>query len=97
MSKNDLHIDVLGTELTITTDETQEYLDMLLQKYRRTIDNVQCITGLKDPLKTAILTGFLLCDDLEKAGESRAGQSSNEEAEKITLGMISSLDEIVEE
>ena len=68
MPKSDLHIDILGTELTISTDEDQDYLDALLSKYRQTIENVKLKTGLKDPLKIAVLTGFLLCDDLEKAG-----------------------------
>ena len=97
MAKSDLRIDILGTVFTISTDEDPEYLNMLLDKYRRTIENVQRVSGLKDPLKTAILTGFLLCDDLEKAGggESPAQSSGEEggEAEKLTLGMISRLDE----
>ena len=68
MSKGEVRIDILGTELSISTDEEQEYLDKLLTKYRKTIENVQQKTGLKDPLRVAILTGFLLCDDLEKSG-----------------------------
>lgn len=95
MPKSDLHIDVFGTDLTISTDEEPEYLDVLLKKYRSTIENVQRITGLKDPLKTAILTGFLLCDDLEKAGKLKPGQNLSEEAEQLTLGMISRLDDII--
>ena len=102
MAKSDLRIDVLGTSFSITTDEEPEYLKKLLDKYRRTIENVQRISGLKDPLKTAVLTGFLLCDDLEKAGIAapgeKTGQSLNgekKEAEILTLGMISRLDELV--
>jgi len=109
MAKSDLSIDILGTVITISTDEDPEYLNMLLDKYKRTIENVQRISGLKDPLKLAVLTGFLLCDDLEKAvtGGRKTEQSSAErssgtenllseetgEAEKLTLGMISRLDE----
>lgn len=113
MLKNDLRIDILGTSLTISADEKPEYLNMLLEKYRRTIENVQRISGLEDPLKTAILTGFLLCDDLEKAGaiieeelgsggETRPAphgteeaESNSGEAEKLTMGMISRLEELV--
>jgi mannose-6-phosphate isomerase len=100
MAKNDLRIDVLGTEVKIAADEEPEYLEMLLNKFRRAIENVQRITGLEDPLKTAVLTGFLLCDDLEKAGSVKAGQNLKEEpgeAEQLTLGMISRLEEIMPE
>ena len=97
MSKSDIRIDVLGTVFTISTDEDPAYLRMLLDKYRRTIENVQQVSGLKDPLKTAVLTGFLLCDDLEKAGISGGGEKSDAsgEAELLTLGMISRLSEVV--
>jgi mannose-6-phosphate isomerase len=93
MSKSDLVIDILGTEITITTDEEPEYLDTLLDKYRQTIENVRSLSGLKDPLKVAVLTGFLLCDDLEKAGNGEAKNKMAGEAEKLTMGIISRLDE----
>jgi len=97
MAKSDLLIEILGTNFSISAEETPEYLNKLLDKYRRTIENVQQTTGLKDPLKIAVLTGFLLCDDLEKAG-SAPGAVKNEEqgeAERLTQGMISRLNEIV--
>jgi len=97
MAKSDLFIDILGTNLTISAEESAEYLDMLMGKYRRTIENVQQITGLKDPLKIAVLTGFLLCDDLEKAGSASCAEKNEEqgEAERLTEGMILRLNEII--
>ena len=99
MAKSDFRIDILGTAITISTDEEPERLNKLLDKYRKTIENVQNISGLKDPLRTAVLTGFLLCDELEKAGETAAAGSGDApesaEAEKLTIGMISRLDELV--
>jgi len=96
MPKNDLRIDILGTSFTISTEEDSEYLDKLLSKYRQTIENVQHKTGLRDSLKLAVLTGFLLCDDLEKAGTSPEVVETEErgEAERLALGMISRLDEL---
>jgi len=97
MAKSDLLIEILGTNFTISAEETPEYLNTLLDKYRRTIENVQRTTGLQDPLKIAVLTGFLLCDDLEKAGTAQ-GSAKNEdqgEAERLTEGMISRLNEII--
>jgi len=102
MAKNDLRIDILGTNLTISTDEEREYLEKLLGKYKQTIENVQRLSGLKDPLKIAVLTGFLLCDDLEKSEttKQKTNQSSDEEtgeAERLTLHMISRLSDAVPE
>ena len=95
MAKSDLRIDVLGTSFTISAEEEPEYLSRLLEKYRKTVENVERISGLKDPLKTAILTGFLLCDDLEKTGIAEEGETNRYEAERLTLGMISRLDNLV--
>ncbi len=81
MAKNDLLIDIFGTNITISTEEPAKYLEMLLGKYRRTIENVQRTTGLKDPLKIAVLTGFLLCDDLEKAGSAPGPVTDEEQGE----------------
>jgi len=97
MAKNDLLIDIFETNITISTEEPAKYLEMLLGKYRRTIENVRRTTGLKDPLKIAVLTGFLLCDDLEKAGSSSGAVKDEEqgEVERLTEGMILRLGEII--
>jgi len=97
MAKNDLLIDIFGTNITISAEEPTKYLEMLLGKFRRTIENVQRTTGLKDPLKIAVLTGFLLCDDLEKAGSAPGAVKDEEqgEAERLTESMIFRLSEII--
>ena len=79
MAKNDLSINILGTVINISADEDQDYLKMILEKYRRTIENVQHVTGIKDPLKSAVLTGFLLCEDLEKARHGTEEQKQTEQ------------------
>ena len=97
MAKSKLHIDILGTDITISTDEDPEYLNMLLGKYRDVIENVQKISGLNDPLKLAILTGFLLCDDLDKMAVSKENKFEQGKAEQLTLGMISRIEEFLAE
>jgi mannose-6-phosphate isomerase len=97
MSQSDLVINVLGTEITISTDQEPEYLNMLLDKYRRTVENVRYMSGLKDPLKIAVLTGFLLCEDLEKAVTGDAKIRTTGEAEELTRKIISRLDEALME
>ena len=95
MPKSDLRIDILGTSVSISADEEPEYLDLVLTKYRQAVERVQRKTNLKDPLKVAILTGFLLCDDNEKAGAAALPNPEPVEVEQLTLGMISRLDEII--
>ena len=95
MSKSDLHIDILGTSIAISADEEPEYLKAILDNYRQAVENVQRRTGLKDPLKVAVLTGYLLSDELEKAGRPDPNNREPIEAEQLTLGMISRLEEII--
>ncbi|MDR1211304.1 MAG: cell division protein ZapA [Spirochaetaceae bacterium] len=66
MPKSDLHISMLGTSFTISADADPEYLEGLLENYRRFVEDTKQSTGLNDPLKAAILSGFLLCDEIEK-------------------------------
>jgi cell division protein ZapA (FtsZ GTPase activity inhibitor) len=101
MAKTDLRIETLGTSFTIAADEDPAYLMDLLDRYRGMVEKTRQSTGLKDPLKTAILTGFLLCDELQKARKKeaeergvRAGESR--EAQELALGMIARLDEVLE-
>jgi len=63
---SDLFISILGASFSITTGEDPEYLNEVLDQYRLAVSNTQGISGMKDPLKVAILTGFLLCDEINK-------------------------------
>jgi cell division protein ZapA (FtsZ GTPase activity inhibitor) len=92
MGENDLYIEMLGTSFSITADEDPEYLKSLLKRYQTVVENTKNATGLKDPLKTAILTGFLLCDEIEKL-KANAGDSDARQAEQLTLDLIARIDE----
>jgi cell division protein ZapA (FtsZ GTPase activity inhibitor) len=63
---HDLLIEVLGASFSITASEDPAYLEEVLAQYQIAIANTQGISGMKDPLKVAILTGFLLCDEINK-------------------------------
>ena len=102
MSKNDLRIDILGTSFSIVADENPEYMENLLNRYRHVIENTQKSTNLKDPLKIAIIAGFLLCDELEKSKKEtlqKGGLTEHDsrEAEKLTMDLIARLDEALGE
>ena len=95
MDKSSLHFKLLGTSFSIVADEDGAYLEKLLAKYKNVLENTQKATGIDDPLKLAILTGFLLCDEIEKMAlnENQEGQ----EAERRTLNMIARIDEVIPE
>jgi hypothetical protein len=95
MSKSDLRVDILGTSFSITVDEDALYVESLLGRYRRMIENTQKTTGLEDPLKTAIIAGFLLCDEVEKLRareNSGIGAFESMQAEQLTLELIEKID-----
>jgi mannose-6-phosphate isomerase len=90
--KNNLHIDVLGTSVIISTeDEDKKYLDALLETYKKNVESTRDSSGLKDPLKIAVLTGFLLCNEVQKALKKTEGEEAKA-AEALTLDIISRLE-----
>jgi cell division protein ZapA (FtsZ GTPase activity inhibitor) len=88
---NDFGFDILGTAFSITVDEDEAYLQKVLSQYRAAVENTQNISGIKEPLNIAILTGFLLCDEINKMKQ----QLENESIEVIerTMKLIAKLDQ----
>ena len=97
MIKNDLRIEILGTIINISAEEEPEYLKKILDKYRKKIEDIQNISGIKDPLTIAVLTGFILSEELEKAGQYAMDHYSEDtvEAERLALGIITRLEECI--
>ncbi|MDR2543256.1 MAG: cell division protein ZapA [Treponema sp.] len=96
---NELCLEILGTSFTITTDEDEEYLNKILTQYRAAVENTQNISGINEPLNIAILTGFLLCDEINKIKQKQEEQSGNseisweeQEIEERTTRLISKLE-----
>jgi cell division protein ZapA (FtsZ GTPase activity inhibitor) len=99
--KSNLRIDLLGTSISITADEDPVYLESLLNRYRISLENTQKATGLTDPLKIAIVSGYLLCDEIQKMQSSKnggvqSGDPESEEAERLTLALIARIDEALD-
>jgi cell division protein ZapA (FtsZ GTPase activity inhibitor) len=98
--KSDLRLDILGTSFSISADEDPVYLEGLLEQFRAAVSNTQKSTSLKDPLKVAILTGFLLCDEIHKLRQQeKAGVDfsiNSQETERLTLDLIARLDKAME-
>ena len=102
---HDLHINVLGTSFSITAGEAPEYLEEVLAQYQIAVANTQGISGMKDPLKVAILTGFLLCDEINKLKLQIEEDHTNAEAERageerelhhITQSLITRLERVLD-
>ena len=86
----ELCLDILGASFTITTDEDELYLCEVMEKYRKAVVSTANISGINDPLNVAILTGFILCDELNKAEQQLKNESI--EINKCTMKLISKLD-----
>jgi cell division protein ZapA (FtsZ GTPase activity inhibitor) len=106
MTANELRLDILGASFSITTDEDSTYLEQVLNQYQAAVKNTQDISGMKDPLKIAVLTGFLLCDEINKlrikSGEERARAEAEQagearELERRTMNLIARLDRFLED
>jgi mannose-6-phosphate isomerase len=93
---NNLTIKALGATFSISADEEKLYLEELLDEYYRRVEDLRVSTGLKDPLKIAILTGFSLCDELHKA-KRELETPEKEETLRRTLTLMSRLDETLEQ
>jgi len=104
---NELCLDILGTKFTITANEDEAYLQDIYNQFRTAIVNTQNISGIKDPLNVAILTGFLLCDEINKIQQERnialakAGEDINsdelKEAGERARNLIARLDKVLEQ
>jgi cell division protein ZapA (FtsZ GTPase activity inhibitor) len=100
MPNSDLRLDILGTAFSITADEDAAYLEEILDQYRAAVKKTQSISNLKDPLKIAILTGFLLSDEIRKLRDRNGSEWGEEaeakEAEALTLNLIARIDEALD-
>ncbi|MCL1930570.1 MAG: cell division protein ZapA [Treponema sp.] len=104
VGRHDLMINILGTSFSITAGEDPAYLEEVLAQYQVAVANTQGISGMKDPLKIAILTGFLLCDEInklkmqteeEQAKAEQAQTTEIQELNRLTRDIITRIDQVV--
>jgi len=94
---HDLFINILGASFSITAGEDPQYLNDVLEQYRLAVANTQGISGMKDPLKVAILTGFLLCDEINKLKlQAEEEQAVAEKALDRVANLVLHLDKGIE-
>lgn len=103
MQKSSYRIDMLGTSFSIAADEDPVYLKKLVNSYQSTVHEVRESTGMKDPLKLAIIAGIIACDDALKKTQQLAGNPAfeipedAEAAERLTLELVDRLDRILKD
>jgi len=87
--------DVLGLSFSISAEENSAYLESLLNRYRIILENTKQAAKIndKEPLKLAILTGFLLCDEIEKMKNQQ--KQEGDKAEQLMLDLIARIDEAI--
>ncbi|MBR5934222.1 MAG: cell division protein ZapA [Treponema sp.] len=99
-----LKVDILGSSFELHANEDDEYLSKLLSYYKQIITEVEKTDHLKDPKKTAILSGILLVDELYKEKEKNArllkNSASSESADddeinSITGDLISQIEKVL--
>jgi cell division protein ZapA (FtsZ GTPase activity inhibitor) len=88
---NELCLDILGTSFTITVDEDEAYLQKVLAQYKAAVENTQAISGINEPLNISILTGYLLCDEINKIKQQLENESI--EVQERTMTLIAKLDQ----
>ena len=105
---HELLIEALGTSFHIMADKDPAYLDEVLSQYRLAVAttqnilvgaNTQGLSGVKDdPLKVAILTGFLLCDAInEQKMQGEADRAKTGRLlERSVQNMIARIDRLIE-
>jgi len=89
---NEIRLDILGTSFAITAEEDETYLKEILAQYQAAVENTMSISGINDPLNVAILTGFLLCDEINKMKMLEDKSADAQEIENRTLNLIAELD-----
>jgi cell division protein ZapA (FtsZ GTPase activity inhibitor) len=94
-----LQINTLGTSFEITAKEDDAYLKNLLSYFNQVSSQIEATTELKDPVKIAILSGIMICDELYKEKKKNADNIDKKEdlfeAERLTLQMIEKITRVL--
>jgi cell division protein ZapA (FtsZ GTPase activity inhibitor) len=94
-----LQINTLGTSFEIQAKEDDAYLKNLLSYFNQVSNQIEASTELRDPLKIAILSGIMICDELYKEKKKNAENIDKKEdlfeAERLTLQMIEKITRVL--
>ena len=96
MASQLLSVQLLGVSFTLKSDENLDYLKEVVAYYQQKIEETGRSLASGDALKTALLAGILLADELLKEREKVSlSRPEAEEAERITRSLIERIDSIL--
>jgi cell division protein ZapA (FtsZ GTPase activity inhibitor) len=97
---NRLTIEILGTSFSIRANEDEAYLKRILWYLEKKIEETRSKTPITDPVKVSILTSFYIIDELlrekERDGHDPYFEDESREIEKITMELITELDNAID-
>lgn len=106
MEKRVQEIEILGESFVLKVEEGPEYIESVLKAYEGWLDHVKEMTGIEDSFRLAILTGFILVDELQSAKQGLKDIKENVppgmnkiqamESGRLALEMIRDLDRSLE-
>ncbi len=97
MGSNLVEIKVLGTSFRIQVDEDPVYMKEILDYLEKIISKVETTTGMKDPLRIALLTSVYLIDELYKERNSGNNQIIESEFTELTERIITCIESVLED
>ena len=86
-----LQINTLGTSFEIQAKEDDAYLKNLLSYFNQISNQIEATTELKDPLKIAILSGIMICDELYKEKKKNAENIDKKEEKMRRISDVATL------
>ncbi|MDR1317900.1 MAG: cell division protein ZapA [Spirochaetales bacterium] len=92
-------IDILGTSFSVHTDEEPEYLGRIIEYYREKTEEIRRTAPSADALKSAILAGIILADELFKLKDNPPPVvlPDAQETARITEKLIRQLSDALDE
>ena len=102
MAINNFIVDVLGTSFSINVDEDTQYLDEILAQYRAAVENTKSMFNIKEPLNAAVLTGFIVSEELHRLKQQiceikASSEDQGREAEEMANKIIARIDKVLED
>jgi len=96
MAKNQLHVDILGTSLTIQSEDDRDYLEQIVGYLRRRLEETRLAARGADALKISLITSLNIVDELFKE-RTRVGERGAGTVEEIAQSLIVKIDQCLSE
>ena len=88
MEKKALTVEILGTTLTLRSEEGVKHLEEVVSRYKLQVEQIQTELSISEPLKIALLSGFNLVSDFIKHQKEFEDTSKLSATESARIGTI---------